>query len=103
MFVAVYSFHIKPGLGAVFEKSWKNLTKLIYNFEGSLGSRLHKQKSHHYIAYARPDKAAREKAGNNMPDKSSSIRKTMKDSCEKTETLFELEVVDNLLKTEVKP
>jgi hypothetical protein len=50
-----------------------NLTKL---HEGSLGSRLHKQKELHYIAYAQwPSKEIFENLGKNLPESTSEIRK----------------------------
>ena len=52
MYVVMYSFQIKPHQEQNFIESWKGLTALIYKYEGSLGSRLHKQKPQNYIAYA---------------------------------------------------
>jgi heme-degrading monooxygenase HmoA len=52
MFTVIYSFQVKPGQVHKFEKAWKDLTLLISEYEGSLGSRLHKQSELSYIAYA---------------------------------------------------
>ena len=56
MFAAIYRFNVKEGMDAQFIDSWGALTRMIYEFEGSLGSRLHKQADGVYIAYAQwPD------------------------------------------------
>ena len=39
----IYKFEIKPDRKDSFEKSWKDLTHLIYDYSSSLGSRLHKK------------------------------------------------------------
>ena len=52
MFSVIYKFEIKPDRKDSFEKSWKDLTHLIYDYAGSLGSRLHKKDECNYIAYA---------------------------------------------------
>ena len=68
-------------------------------YEGGLGSRLHKQNNNQYIAYAQwPDKLTWENAGNNLPEKSKSIRQSMREACQLIETLYKLDVVDELLK-----
>lgn len=98
MFAVVYSFKVKPNHEISFENAWRQMTELIYKFEGGLGSRLHKQAELNYIAYAQwPDRNTWLKSGTNLPPESIEIRHIMKDSCEKTETLFELDVVRDLL------
>jgi hypothetical protein len=100
MFTAIYSFHVIAGKEELFESSWHELTELIYRYEGSLGSRLHIQSPQHYIGYAQwPDKTTRNNSGDNLPDSAAEIRKTMRECCISIETLFELEVKDDLLKT----
>ena len=99
MFCVIYSFQVKPGFELDFIESWKDLTNLIYQHEGSLGSRLHKQDELKYIAYAQwPDKETWLNAGNKLPESSKIVRDKMKNSCEKIETVFELDVVEDLLK-----
>jgi heme-degrading monooxygenase HmoA len=101
MFAVIYSFKVKPGQAKSFEKAWENLTHLIYEFEGSLGSRLHKKDDLHYIAYAQwPDKSTWQNSGAKLPESSADIRKAMKDACEHIETLYELDMITDLLKTE---
>jgi heme-degrading monooxygenase HmoA len=99
MFSVIYSFQVKPGCEQDFIDSWAELTELIYQYEGSLGSRLHKKGDLHYIAYAQwPDKETWQKAGGKLPQSSISVRDEMKNSCEEIETLREWEVVKDILK-----
>ena len=103
MFAVIYSFQIKPDHENEFLDAWKGLTSLIYEYEGSLGSRLHKEKDDHYIAYAQwPDKSTWKNSGGNLPESANLVRLQMKNSCEKIETLFELDMVEDLLKEETK-
>lgn len=103
MFTVIYSFKIKINKEVTFEKAWGELTTLIYEYEGSLGSRLHKKSDKHYIAYAQwPDKETWENSGGNLPKESLAVRERMKNSCEEIEVLYKLEVVEDLLKTKIK-
>ena len=98
MFSVIYKFEIKPDRKDSFEKSWKDLTHLIYNYAGSLGSRLHKKDKCNYIAYAQwPNKETWENSSNKLPEKSIEISKLMKESCNSIETLYELELIKDLL------
>ena len=40
-FSVIYEFYVKPGMETEFIAHWNALTKLIYEYEGSLGSKLH--------------------------------------------------------------
>lgn len=98
MFIVIYFFQVKPTQEKIFEKAWHDLTQLIYEYEGSLGSRLHFQKESNYIGYAQwPDKITWENSGKKLPEEANQIRKTMKEACKKIETVYEMEVVDDLL------
>lgn len=100
MFIAIYQFKVKPGKNADFISAWEALTQLIYEYEGSLGSRLHQQDDTVYIAYAQwPDKETWKNSGDKLPASADPIRKRMKSACEQIETLFELDTVSDLLKT----
>lgn len=101
MFVIVYSFKVKPNQHREFEKVWKDLTQLIYDYAGSLGSRLHKQDDNSYIAYAQwPSEKVWKEAGSELPEASKELKEKMYNSCESIELLHELEVIDDLLKVE---
>lgn len=99
MFAVIYQFKVKKDKEDDFKNSWKQLTELIYEFEGSLGSRLHKQQEGIYLAYAQwPDKKTWKNSGGNLPDQANDIRLIMKDSCSEIETLFEVDCEEDLLK-----
>ena len=84
MFIAIYSFQVKPEKESEFIETWEKLTELIYKHEGSLGSRLHKASETEYIAYAQwPSNELWENAGSKLPENANSIRETMKSCCEK--------------------
>ena len=98
MFSIIYKFKIKPDRKDSFEKSWKDLTHLIYDYSASLGSRLHKKDNCNYIAYAQwPNKETWENSSNKLPKKSKEISKLMIESCNSIETLYELELIEDLL------
>lgn len=100
MFAVIYQFQIKQGKEKEFIKTWNELTQLIYNYEGSLGSRLHKQNDQLYIAYAQwPDKETWKFSGSKLPDEADKVRLRMKESCVKIEVIYELECVKDLLRT----
>ncbi len=99
MFSVIYKFKLKADKIQQFEDNWTELTKLIYKHQGSLGSRLHKSDNLNYIAYAQwPDKETWESEWKNMPEHAKGISKKMKEACEERKTIFELEVVKDLLK-----
>lgn len=104
MFNVIYKFEVKLDSIVSFEKSWKELTLLIYKTAGSLGSRLHKTNLASYIAYAQwPNKETWQNSQDRLPKKAYSIKELMKDSCHSIETLFELELIEDLLKIEPNP
>ena len=99
MYIVIYEFKVKENYDHKFIDSWKILTNLIQKYEGSLGSRLHKQKDLHYMAYAQwPSKEIFENSGKKLPESTSEIKKKMKDSCKEIKTLHYLEVIEDLLK-----
>jgi heme-degrading monooxygenase HmoA len=101
MFAVVYLFKVKENRQSEFINTWKQLTQLIYEYEGSLGSRLHKQSDDVYLAYAQwPDRETWEHSGKKLPDAANKIRETMSACCTKIETLYELNCIEDLLKSE---
>lgn len=100
-FTLIYSFKINNGKEVDFIHSWTELTKLIYEYEGSYGSRLHKADDNLFIAYAQwPDKETFNKAGKNLPEEATTYRQLMRESCSEIKTDYELVVVKDLLKKE---
>ena len=99
MFAVIYLFKTRNNQENKFIDSWKEMTRLIYENEGGLGSRLHKEKEGHYIAYAQwPDKELWERSGNNLPESANEVRQRMRSSCESVEILYELEMIEDLIK-----
>ncbi|PCH69980.1 MAG: antibiotic biosynthesis monooxygenase [Bacteroidetes bacterium] len=102
MFIALYSFKVKPDCENKFVESWTQLTNLIYQYEGSLGSRLHKVEGNCFIAYAQwPDKLTWENSGNNLPQIAIHHKNAMKECCSEIKTEYELNTVVDLLKDTV--
>lgn len=104
MFIAMFEFVVKEGQEEQFIASWPETTKGIYLFKGSLGSRLHRDKSGALIAYAQwPDEATYRKASDIvMSDEYEEKRNLMLESLELTQTriLYEMEVeIDYLQRT----
>jgi heme-degrading monooxygenase HmoA len=95
----IYQFKVKDNQNEEFIEAWKEMTELIYKYENSLGSRLHKKDNQTYIAYAQwPDKITFENSGSNLPEEANQVRQKMRGSCENVEKLLELEVIEDLLK-----
>lgn len=103
MFTVIYSFNVKAEKATDFIEAWKGLTELIYDYEGSLGSRLHQQSEHTYIAYAQwPNKKRWEEAGDRLPESAQEYRTIMRESCHEIKTTHELVVVEDLIKNKPK-
>lgn len=100
MFAVIYQFEVKKNMETEFVINWKQMTQFIYEYEGSLGSRLHKQKKGVYIAYAQwPSKETWKNSGNKLPHSATVVRTKMQETCTKIETLYQLECVENLTKS----
>ena len=99
MYALIYKFKVKKNKESEFIKSWKELTELIYKYEGSLGSRLHKQDDETFIAYAQwPNDVVFNNSGKKLPENVKEIREIMRKACSDIERLFELEVIEDVLK-----
>ena len=102
MFAVIYNFKVKPNKQERFIQGWKGLTELIYKFEGSLGSRLHRVGELEYLAYAQwPSKEVWINAGSNLPESATFFKSEMKESCVKIETTIQLDMVIDLLNQDV--
>lgn len=98
MYCVIYSFKVLPEREEDFIKAWKGLTQLIYRYEASLGSRLHRKSDLEFVAYAQwPSQSVFQKAGNKLPDEGQLFRTIMRNSCESIETLHQFDVVEDLL------
>ena len=98
MYIVIYEFKVKENNTQKFIDSWKAMTNLLKLHEGSLGSRLHKQKELHYIAYAQwPSKEIFDNYRKKLPENVSEIIENMTDSCEVIKIAYHLEVEEYLL------
>lgn len=94
-FTVVYSFELKENTTEQFIEAWKSLTELIYEFEGSYGSRLHKVNDYHFVGYAQwPSRSVFEQSGNNLPEAATVYRDQMRGCCSKIMKILELESVE---------
>ncbi|MFK8037700.1 MAG: hypothetical protein AB8B74_05380 [Crocinitomicaceae bacterium] len=101
MFTVIYRFKVHPSKAKDFIYNWSELTKLIYQYENSFGSRLHKIEELHYLAYAQwPSKTVWDNSGKHLPPSAKIFSKEMKACCETSSTDYELEVVSDLLTTQ---
>ena len=101
MYIVMFEFVVKPGARQQFLNAWAKTTQGIYLFKGSLGSRLHRDKSGAFIAYAQwPDKATWEKAADiQMSPDYEGFRESMHESLnlESKRILYEMEVETDYL------
>ncbi len=97
MFIAIYEFDVKEGMEQTFITSWLEVTRGIYQYYGSYGSRLQKDKSGKYIGYAQwPDREtwARDWSSD---DTLNEAREIMWSCLTGSSTVYEAEVVADYL------
>jgi heme-degrading monooxygenase HmoA len=98
MFCVIYTFKVFPHAEARFEEAWRELTYLIRDFEGGLGSRLHREEGGDYVAYAQwPSQERWEQSGGRLPAEAEKWRKQMKETCSAIEMLRQFQMVTDLL------
>jgi hypothetical protein len=97
-FTVIYSFKVIEGREDSLINAWTELTKLIYEYEGSYGSRLHKVDNILFIRYAQwPDIDVWKHSGDKLPETASKLSKQMRESCSEIKTEYEMNVVQDLL------
>lgn len=101
MFIAVYEFEIKKESEAEFRNSWLELTKGIYKYCGSFGSRLHRSdKPNIFIGYAQwPSREQWEKDFKIRDKFDLAAQKKMRECLVSIKTVYKLEVSDDYLQT----
>jgi quinol monooxygenase YgiN len=99
MFIAVYEFEIKDGKQAEFREAWLEVTKVIYKYCGSFGSRLHiSENPNVLVGYAQwPSRELWEKDHDIADKQYQYFRQKMRDCLVKSKTVYELEVSDDYL------
>ena len=102
MFCVLYKFTVQSGLEDSFRQHWLAVTKHLYQHAGSLGSRLHNAKPGDYIVYAQwPSRHAWEHQRDRADAELQAHRQAMRECCQSTEVLYELEMTDDWLQDEV--
>ena len=97
-FTVIYSFKIIEGKEDDFISAWTELTKLIYKYEGSYGSRLHKVDNQLFIGYAQwPDEETWKLSGGKLPEVATEFRNQMRKSCSEIKTEYEMNLVQDLI------
>jgi hypothetical protein len=101
-FTVIYSFKVAEGRAGDFINYWKELTLLIYEYEGSYGSRLHQASDDLFIGYAQwPSKEFFDHSGNNLPESGIKLRQLMGACCTEIKREYELDtILFDLLKEE---
>ena len=98
MFVIIYKFKVKKGSEAEFVKYWKLSTEIFVKYQGSLGSRLHKETDNTYIAYAQwSSEKMFDNLSSKIPERLEKIIDRMRDYCDMIEILYRLHCVEDLL------
>jgi len=99
MYAVIYQFDVIQGQEEDFETLWQMVTESFIQHAGGLGSRLHKNETSSYIAYAQwPDKKAWETARQKLPKKALKNLQRMNTYCEEITVLFNMDVKNDLLK-----
>jgi len=99
MYAVIYQFDVIQGQEEDFETLWQMVTESFIQHAGGLGSRLHKNETGSYIAYAQwPDKKAWETARQKLPKTAIENLQRMNGYCDEITVLFNMDVKNDLLK-----
>ena len=97
MFAVIYKFNVKQGCEKTFQEAWAERTKEIAAQLGGWGSRLHRADDGGWVAYAQwPNREAWE-AANRSTGPDSDAKRAVAEATDSVETLFCLDVVEDLL------
>lgn len=100
IFCVVYEFEVDQNHENEFIKIWHDLTLIIKETRGGLGSRLHKDKTKEniWIAYAQwPSETAWNLPASHIDDRHILLGNRMKEICINIRTIYQLDVIDDLL------
>lgn len=107
MFVAVYSWQVKPDKEAQFREAWCTGTRAIARIYGCLGSRLHRTREGQFIAIAEwPDEASWQRGMDarmayDDPPTRARFLDALQDDARGTRLVYAMEVTDDLLQRDV--
>jgi len=100
MFCVVYEFEVTQNNENEFKEIWHYLTLVIREKCGGLGSRLHKEttRDNIWIAYAQwPSKNDWNQPTSDANNQLVRLRDRMKAICQNIRTIYQLDVIDDLL------
>jgi hypothetical protein len=100
MFCVVYEFEVPQQNEHLFTKVWHQLTEIIKETRGGLGSRLHKdtKRDNVWIAYAQwPNKETWNNNPSSINPDHNILGARIKDLCVSIQTIYELNMIDDLL------
>jgi quinol monooxygenase YgiN len=96
MFAAIYRWNVHPGCEEEFSHAWVELTRLIRQFLGSLGSRLHRADDGSFVAYAQwPSRSAWEQSDTITSTDFERWRKIMRQSADRIYPDVLMEVIND--------
>lgn len=97
MFAVIYTFEVLPGKDDNFIETWCVLTKLIKQYDGSYGSRLHLNNDGKYIAYALWEtKKVWEQCRKDLSEEELRIRQKLRKFCQHIEISHEMDLIEYL-------
>lgn len=101
MFIAFYEFQVVADKHELFRQSWLTVTKKIYQYCGSYGSRLHQgEDKNTFIGYAQWENREQWEQSEVIDDAEyHQALKTMRSCLVERKVAYELEVCDDYLQT----
>jgi heme-degrading monooxygenase HmoA len=99
MFALIYRWRVLPGRDEAFIRAWARLTEIIYERDGSLGSRLHRSDDGTYIAYAQwPSREVWEASSHIEPtEEALRLRRIIQESAERLRPDTQMIVIEDHL------
>jgi len=103
MFYVIYRWKVHEGKEAQFAKAWAEVTQLIRDHRGGLGSRLHRCQDGMFLAYAQwPDQQTWERASSIVLPENQAMAQ-MKDSIASSEPMIQMTLLQDLLLNDPAP
>jgi heme-degrading monooxygenase HmoA len=96
MFIVIQRIEVKPSQRQHFVLCWRTVHEAVEEQCGGLGSRLHATGDGTYVGYTQwPDRETWETC--ELSAQYAAVDESMRDACASMETVYELEVVTDLL------
>lgn len=102
MIAVLFRWDIKPGHEQSFQEGWSAIIHRNIEKYGALGSRLHKTKDNHWIAYSQWISEEHFYSSQNLQDRHEGARNKMVNAISKTyEPIIMVPVIDHLMSAEL--